>query len=263
MVRRKVVIEQYTYASIISESQSRVKHENCCQDAARRVSSSKTKFTQTESFEQAVDFAVNGWDLGLEQYKIEDGLLVGGATELCPSLSGSIPHIQNHIMGFPEEMYYLADSREYNLPTLDIVVNLAYNGGVAGTNALKFGKSLVSFINDKASTRNIRVTGVFASKQDDNIDAYHLVTLKDFDSALVINNIAFAFHPSFFRRLWFSIIEGKSYWADGYGQTINDYYPAISEKINTKSSNEILIFKTLNDINQYSWEESDLERITF
>jgi hypothetical protein len=259
---REVLIEQYTYASIIAESQNRVKHENCCGDSSRK---NKKSFSQTDNFEEAISFAVNGWDLGLEQYKIEDGMLVGGTTELCPSLSGSIPHIQNHIMGFPQEMYYLADSREYNLPTLDIVVNLAYNGGVRGENALEFGKSLVDFINKKASTRNIRVTGVFASRQSKNIDAYHLVTLKDFDSALVINNIAFAFHPSFFRRLWFSIIEGKYYWSSGYGSTINNYYDAISDKINTKNSDELLIFKTLNDIDScnFKWQEQNLKEITF
>lgn len=254
-----VEIEYYSYASLVEEAMTREKHENCGNNSAR---DGDFDFTQTESIEEARDFAVNGWDLGLKEYKVEDGILVGGSTELHPSLTGNLPHIQNHIMGFPQEMYQLHDNREYNLPTLDIVVNLAYSAYVDSENSLAFGKSIVSYINAMASTRNIRVTGVFASSQNNGVRAYQIITLKDFDSALVINNIAFAFHPSFFRRLWFSILEGKSYWSMGYGSTINKYYNVVKEELTGGKSDEVLFFKTLNDISNYDWSIDDLEDVT-
>jgi len=255
-----IVIEQYTYASLVSEAKNRKKHSNCSSDAAREGS---YDFTQTESFEESVEFAVNGWDLGLEQYKIQEGILVGGSTEIHASLAGSMPHIQNHIMGFPQQMYQLFDNREYNLPTLDIIVNLAYSAYIKGEDALDFGKSLVAYINKKASTNNIRITGIFCSNQSKNVEAYQMITLKDFDSALVLNNIAFAFHPSFFRRIWFSVLEGKSYWRAGYGSTVEDYKSVALENLQGSKSDEVIAFKTLNDINDFKWDESIIDKVIF
>lgn len=254
------IIEQYTYASLVSEARTREKHSVCTSDSSRK---GDYDFTQTKSFEEAVDFAIHGWDLGLEEYKIQEGILVGGSTEMHPSLAGSIPHIQNHIMGFPQQMYQLFDNREYNLPTLDLVVNLAYSGYVNGSDALEFGKSLVTYINKKASTHNIRITGVFASKQRKDVNVYQFVTLKDFDSALVLNNIAFAFHTSFFRRVWFSVAEGKSYWRNGYGATISNYSEVAMKNLEGSTSDEVVIFKMLNDINNYKWDESIINKVIF
>ena len=255
---RDVVIEQYSYASLVSEAMTRERHPNCSSKSSR---SGDFSFSQTKSIEEAEEFAIRGWDLGLKEYVIEDGLLVSGSTELHASLAGSLPHVQNHIMGFPQEMYQLYDTREYNLPTLDIVVNLAYSASQYSKDALNFGKSLVSYINAMASKRNIRLTGVFASKQN-NVDAYQFITLKDFDSALVINNIAFAFHPSFFRRLWFSILEGKEYFSWGYGSPIWKYKDVVEKELKGSKSDETIYFKILNDISKYDWGVEDLDDVT-
>lgn len=254
-------IEYYTYASMVKEAVERKKHKNCTDESSR---DGDEYFTQSKSIEESKKWAIEGWDLGLKEYVIEDGLLVSGSTELAPSLAGCIPHVQNHIMGFPEEMYALHDSREYNLPTMDIVVNLAYSAIVEGEDALKFSKSIVSFINAKASNYNIRVTGVFATKQD-SVDTFQVITLKDFDTALVINNIAFAFHPSFFRRLWFSILEGKEYWSSGYGRPFTRYDRVISEKLTGSKSDKVYFFKTLSDLSSsyYDWGEKDIEKVTY
>lgn len=252
-------IETYSYRGLIDYSQTR-------EVASHKMNSARNgtqSFTQTESFEEAIDFAVNGWDLGLEQYKIQDGILTNGTTHLNPSLSGCMPHVQNYIMGFPQQMYDLYDEREYNLPTLDIIVPLSYAGIVEGSDALIFSKSLVAYINKKASTRNIRLTGVFASKQG-KTDSFQFITLKDFDEAMVINNLAFAFHPSFFRRIWFSVMESKDYLNWGYGKSIlgKEYLNIVKENIDSTKSDEVIYFKSLQDLNTFSWEEKDLENFT-
>jgi len=254
-------IGRYTYASLVDEGMNRKKHSNC------RVEYSITNtpdFAQTKSLEEAHDFAINGWDLGLKEFKVEDGVLESGATEMQPSLAGVIPHIQNHIMGFPEEMYQLYDMREYNLPTLDIVVNLAYLGWVDGSDALRFSKCLVGYINAMASTRNIRLTGVFATTQSGSREVYDFVTLKDLDSTLVINNVAFAFHPSFFRRFWFGVVEGREYWNSGYGGTIDNYVKIAKKELAGGESDETLFFKSLSSNGGvYDWDIEDIPRITF
>lgn len=257
---KKDIVNQYTYSSLIHEGMNREKHDNCWDNSSR---SKNKEFTQTKNYEEANDFAVKGWDLGLEQYKILDGVAVNGSVDLTPSVAGCVPHVNNYLMGYPQDMYQLTDTREYNLPTLDIVVNLAYTASIEGSDALMFGKSIVAYINKMASTRNIRLTGVFASIQSNKVRVYDFITLKDFDSALVLNNIAFAFHPSFFRRIWFSVLEGKSYWDYGYGTTNHEYHKKALKYLSGAKSDELIIFKTLNRIDKYEWEEKDLKDITF
>ena len=254
-----VVITQYTYASFVSEAMTRKKHNNNGESSR----CTDFSFTQSKSIEEAHHWAVNGWDLGLEQYKIEDGLLVGGFTEMNPSIAGCLPHVQNHIMGFPEQMYGLYDNREYNLPTLDLVLNLAYAGRVSGSDALEFGKSIVSYINAMASNYNIRVTGIFASNQSNNTKTYEVITLKDFDSALVINNIAFAFHPSFFRRIWFSIAEQWEYLSGGYGSAITEYREVAKTFLTGGESDKTIYFRNLQDISTFKWNDKNIDKVIF
>lgn len=254
------VINEYTYGSFVNEAMNRKKHKNCGGDSSR---SDDFDFTQTKSFEEACDFAINGWDLGLKEFEVEDGVMTSGSTYLLPSLAGSIPHVQNHIMDFPQQMFQLNDEREYNLPRLDIYVNLPYKWSVSSEKTLRFGKSLVAYINKMASKYNIRLTGFFATEQKK--DVIDFVYIKDFDEAMVINNIAYAFHPSFFRRLWFSVLEGKEYWAYGYGrsQSENQYKEYVIEKINKDKPDKVVVFKNLEDIGNWDWdEENGIENVT-
>jgi hypothetical protein len=164
-------------------------------------------------------------------------------------------------MGLPQQMYQLYDEREYNLPTLDIVVNLAYPASVDSNDTLELGKSLVSFINNKAATRNIRLTGVFASNARNNTQVYQMITLKDFDTSLVINNIAYAFHPSFFRRIWFSVLEGKEYWQSGYGTAISDYKTRTENKLEGVKSEEVMFFKNFGTLNRFSFTDENVSEM--
>jgi len=252
------IIENYTYREFVEFANNRQKHSECNKEYSR---SDDFNFTQTDSFEQAIEFATTGWDLGLEQYKIEDGVLSSGTTHLNPSLAGCIPHVQNYIMGFPEQMYNLYDEREYNLPTLDLVIQLNYPANLKGSETIEYGKSLVNYINTMASTRNIRLTGIFCAEFDEG-DVMKIVKLKDFDSPLVLNNIAFAFHPSFFRRLQFSICEGKSYWESGYGRSVDDYRQYLDKNIDGIKADETKYFKGLRNISEYSFTPDQVDEYT-
>jgi len=250
----KTVVDVYTYREFVEYSKNREIHSNNGQSSRK----GSKGFTQTESFEEAVSFAENGWDLGLEEYKIEQGVLSSGTTHLNPSLAGCMPHVQNHIMGFPQQMYDLYDEREYNLPTLDLIVPLAYSGGTNSKDALKFSVSIVKYINKMSSTHNIRLTGIFNTKQN-NTDYHVIIKLKDFDERMVLNNVAFAFHPSFFRRLWFSVAESKSFLSSGYGRVQGNYDNVIREEIKTESSDKVLFFKCLKDLDKYSFKPEQVE----
>jgi len=249
------VIEKFSYREFVDYAVNRTKHSVCYSESSRSGSKS---FTQTNSFEESIDYANNGWDLGLEQFKIEDGVLASGTTHLNPSLAGSMPHVQNFINGFPQQMFELVDEREYNLPTLDLVVPLNYSHSVDSKNALKFGKSIVAYINKMASTHNIRLTGVFCLKWGNKGRRTQVVTLKNFDEALVVNNIAFAFHPSFFRRVWFSVMESREYWSSTYGSNqYQDYREYVKSLFQQNKGEKIMYFKSLMDMTSFKFTQEN------
>jgi hypothetical protein len=113
-----------------------------------------------------------------------------------------------------------------------------------------------------SSTHNIRLTGIFATKQ--NSTHYDtIVKLKDFDEAMVVNNIAFAFHPSFFRRLWFSIAESKPFLCSGYGISRGDYRKTVEENINTTKTDKVVYLKDLGNVNNFTWSPSEIDYVTY
>ena len=251
-------IEYYSYSEFVDYAENRKKHPNCGSENSR--GRDRFDFTQIKNFKTALSYAREGWDLGLEQFKIEDGVFANGSTEINASLSGCIPHVQNFIMGFPEQMYQLVDKREYNLPTLDLVVPLNYASWVNSEDALNFGKSVVAFINKMASSYNIRLKGIFCL-QFGGKTKVQVVTLKDFDESLVLNNIAYAFHPSFFRTIWFSVIEGKSYWSWGYGSNNKEYKKHIEGILDGVKADKTIYFKSLMENKKYIFTPEEIEEV--
>ena len=221
-------IQEFGYREFIDFCKNRVKHSNCSADESRTGGKS---FTQTNNYEEAEKLAITGWDLGLDKFVIEDGVLEGGVTSLEPS----------------------------------IVVNLAYACRVNSKDALDFGASIVKYINTMACTKNIKLSGLFCTKVN-GYESTQSITLKDYDENLVLNNVAFAFHPSFFRRFWFAFLESKSYWTSTYGQ-VHPNYKYISKTIfkNTDSDTNIF-FKSLSDISndttEFSFDTSTIEEYT-
>lgn len=251
-------ITHYTYNEIVEFAKNRKKHRNCYGNSSKNAGFS---YSQTKSFEEAYDFAINGWDLGLEAMKISDGVLENGSTIMNPSLAGCLPHVQNYVMGFPEQMYNLYDESTYNQPTLDIFVNLVYTMSINSSDTIKFSKDLVAFINKKSASNNVRIIGVLSNKMG-SVETYDFIVLKDFDSALVINNIAFAFHPSFFRRIWLSKLESLSNWESGYGRLANNFLSVVLNEFDTNGSDEVIIFKGMNN-RVYNFDENTLDSVTY
>jgi hypothetical protein len=80
---------------------------------------------------------------------------------------------------------------------------------------------------------------------------------------MVVNNIAFAFHPSFFRRLWFSIAESKPFLSSGYGQSRKNYKQSVEKTLDTSKSDKVIFTKDLGDVDEFTWSPEDIESVTF
>ena len=249
-----VTIKEYTYSSLVDAAINRERY-NSNSNSSRN---GRESFTQTKTFDEAVEFAKNGWDLGLEKFELEGGVISTGNSFLTPSLAGALPHVQNYILGYPEQMYQISDLREYNLPRMELFVNLAYVGSTNSEDVLEFSISIVSYINRLSAKYNIKLTGFFGSNQGSGGRWLDLVTLKNYDESLVINNLAFAFHPSFFRRIWFGVVEARQGLSGGYGRVLGDdeVLDVIKDKIDLYSE-KVQLFRGLTPGGRFSFTYED------
>lgn len=192
-------------------------------EGRRESRKAKEDFTGTKNFKEALMFAREGWDYGLEQMPLDDGLLADSGVEFNPNVVGAVVNIPNYINGQPDCMWEYADLKDYNLPDLTIYVQLRYSGVWTTREALEYCKGVMDIINEHQSKNRVRLVGVFDKKTKNSTRFITYITIKDFDDPMVLNNIAFSFHPSFFRRLHFAHCESLPHWyVGGYGTSISE-----------------------------------------
>lgn len=232
-------------------------------NSSSKQSRKKTIFTETESFEQALELAVNGWDAGLEQLPISDGVLSGSGVEFNQSVQGAVVNVPNYLQGLPDSMWEMSEKREYNLPEIEVYVPLTCNSNNAGSDMLKRCMEIIEYINKMQQTHQLKIIGVFDSVQSSGEGRgvnriINNIVIKDFNERFVLNNIAFAFHPSFFRRLDFRFSESTKYhepYSYGYTTELRD----IISYIRKSSKGKSLI---LPGVQYYRhWNEEDIIKI--
>lgn len=182
-----------------------------------------TQWSGTPSFEQAIQYAKYGWEAGIAELAVELDMAVIGNTEVRHDIVGSSVDVGAFLSGSPECMVQYIDMQERERDEVVVYVQLGYNAGVEGPTALKFTKTLLRELvklNQKYSLKLIGVISTYHSGS--RLRTHEYITVKDTYQNLVLNNLAFAFHPSFFRRLWFRFLETKKYWATGYGQAVEE-----------------------------------------
>lgn len=206
------------YVSLVAEATVHPDANYCNPKEGSRTKNSK--FTGTKDFPEAIKTAREGWDYGLDQLPIKDGLLADAGIYMNNSVAGALPNIPAYIDGQPEDMFMFNDTTDYNLPELTIYVQLRYNSGWSVREALEYCDNVMQIVNELQSTHRLEVIGVFDKNTRQRFITW--ITLKSFDEPMVLNNLAFAFHPSFFRRLHFAHCESLPHYIDGYGYAVSE-----------------------------------------
>lgn len=171
---------------------------------------------QTDSFKEALDLAKYGWDSGIEEIKsVFTEIAITGSTEIEWNVAGWIVDVPKYLNWEPDCMIEFIDVVDRDRPQLTIFISLTYNWWTGWNTALNYLKDVIKYVVEKMATHELRIIGVF-SAQESGWDELIKVTIKDFNQNLVLNSFAFAFHPSFFRRLWFKHLETQKYWRYGY-----------------------------------------------
>lgn len=252
-------IQEFTYQSFVDYARSRKKSSKSLKNdynASSVVSEQRTKFTGTETIQEAFNFAEKGWDAGIEQLDLEDGISVSNGMDVSENVYGSMVNVGNYLQGLPNDMYEFTEKREYNLEPLTIYTVLDYSAGVGLDIAMKFAKSIISLVNIYQSKNNIKIVGIFHGN-----DFMYKVTIKDFNERFVINNIAFAFHPSFFRRLCFSVIESETFIYSGYSMPQSK--STTIQEIKKFENQKAIITPCLNDLGSGEFTESQVTKINY
>jgi len=211
---------EFGYSEFVDFSEARVQSSRAIEygcNSSRKNDNSTSPWSGSKNLEQALDWARHGWDAGLAQLPLEDGTLTNTGIEIEASVAGAMVNIGNYLTGQPECMWDFRETRVFNLDELTIYTRLDYNAGNNYEKAMRFCNSIATVANFYQSKYNVRIIGRF-DVAEQGINSIVDVIIKEFDSRFTINNVAFAFHPAFFRRIWFGYMESENFIDSGYGR---------------------------------------------
>jgi len=212
-------------------------------------------FTLTNSFKEAVDLAKYGWDSWLKMLEDIDLIVVNWNLSTEFAIDWATVDVARYVNGQPDCMINFIDEIEREKPQITIYVPISYQGWVNSKTASKYLISALKVIVKKMQTHDVKVYWVIETRLEH--DDLVVVKLKDFGQQLVLNNFAFAFHPSFFRRLWFRYLETKPYWRGWYWWKVRDIPKKLMKTQVEKSYWETWFFP---EINWQDFNEKDIEK---
>jgi len=215
-------------------------------------------FSLTKNLQEAKTLARHGWDSWIKMLKDLDTIHVNWTVETEHSIVGASVDIWRYINGQPDCMIEFVDSIERDKPQLTMYIPLWYNCNVDAKNAQEYLKEAMKLVFDKIITHDVEVIWYFLVDQRDNNLEFTTVTLKRFGQQIVLNNFAFAFHPSFFRRIWFRYIETKKYLRSWYWSGNTEIYKTLNE-LNKLNNKEVWLFPQVT--NHDGCKEWDIEKI--
>jgi len=172
------------------------------------IKQSMSDWYQTTSLKHAVDLAIKGWPEGAKH--IADKLDSIPAThEVLPDwnmdVAGVICNVPAYIAGEPECMWHMSDCKR-DERRLSIVVSGVYSGMISAGAAQKYATAIAAVIRSlEAEGINPAVYMINSTTRRGNggTGAYS-ISVREFGEPLDIARIAFAFHPSFLRRIQFA-----------------------------------------------------------
>ena len=225
----------------------------------------KQRWYGTFSFEEAMLMGRNGWPEMAKEVKDVvvnpwDTIIDIRPWNPIHSIVGSGIDINGYIVGIPECMFRQNDSVT---KSVNIVINVGHKYEIRPTEIVRAGKQIVNIINafeiNNIHTRLV----VMVAVSDDYKDVFRtFVVCKDLYDSFDLKRVMFAVaHPSFLRRLWFSMAERESkeirnkfgfLFDCGYGKCVRDFEYGNDKNILyfvvTKGNKNSIIKNQMSDI---------------
>ena len=192
----------------------------------------------TYSFEEAMSLGRNGWAQKAAQ--VQNMIVVNRIDTFIDvrpwnpihSVEGSSVDINAYIAGRPECML---QRKKSVIKSANIVINVGHNYEVRPSEIVKNGKQIVNIVNTlEINNIHTRLVIMVAVTDDKNEDVFRtFVVCKNLYDRFDLKRVMFAVaHPSFLRRLWFSMAERESMeirnkfgflFNNGYGDLVHDF----------------------------------------
>lgn len=218
-------------------------------DVFKSFSSHKndSEWTGTRTFEEAIDLCQRGWSDNFENLvrlkkRIDEKLLSPvPVSHQITDIIGYAPSVPDYLMGNPLNMWRQVNRQ---IPKfVNVYLNISYNCGTNRNAIFNRGiivQSIVDSLQDKGYSVRFK-TFICVNNGDEII--FSTFNLKGEGEKLNIKKTYFPLcHPSFFRRLVFSLMESTPVvnwdWDDGYG------YPSklnIIKQVLNLGPNDIII----------------------
>ena len=208
---------EFGYGEFVDYVLKTPKHAKCGEESSKRLykQDDENCWSGTWNWDTAVKYAKHGWDAGIEQmrdYVETDSTLIN----IEHSLVGHAVDVGRFMTGVPDSMVTFYDDSYRNKAPLTVYTKLTYLADVEGHEAMEYCSNILETIAILNRTFNVKLVGVFDSINN-GIENMVLVNIKDTDERFVMNNLAFAYNPAFFRRFWFKWLETTNMWSEGYG----------------------------------------------
>lgn len=186
--------------------------------SSEKTDSGENPWCGTDTWQTAVDYAKHGWEAGLQ--KIQDYIETDATIiNVEHNIVGHAVDVGRFLMGVPDTMIAFHDDSYRNKAPLTLYVKLTYTSEISGEQAMEYCYKILETVALLNRTFNVKLVGVFWTKHDKIDDSMVLVNIKDTDERFVLNSLAFAFNPAFFRRFWFKWYETTNFFQWGYGSS--------------------------------------------
>lgn len=251
-----VIIKEFTYSSFIEYANSTERVKGADGKIQKSSVENNKEFTGTESYDEAMNLAIYGWETGIKELELEKELIVDGQMEFNHEIVGCSVDVGRFLSGVPDCMINFIDRIERDKPELVVYVNLTYSGYYAQEEAQKYAKKILEILVKANQKYSIKLVGTFSTKNDKTLSIEQVV-IKDFYQSFVLNNLAFSFHPSFFRRIWFRFAETTPYRGLGYGTPMG--FDKMKELLvkNKKENIESWILPSFQDF-KLNWDKENI-----
>lgn len=191
-------------------------------------------FTGTESYEEAEDLFLNGWDEGTKQLakKMNEvkNKIVEYKNKPCYSVAGYQACVPRYLQGIPDSMIYTKKIKQKQ-KVIDIVKDIGYNCATKKEEIMEESVKVLRLVErlEKQGYRvNLYVAIVFDGQYRSEYSRITTsIKVKSSAQRLNLKQVAFPLvHPSMLRRIFFSFIEKCPYTYDytqTYGRCTSDY----------------------------------------
>lgn len=230
---------QYISDADWSKDADQGKYDFELQEDDRRASiTSSYDFTNTDSLQEAIELATSGWKEGIkkikQKYDVSKKTQSSFVVDPRNNVYGSYVNIGRYLEGMPDCM---VDNVVLMIPKrINIICKVGFNSSASESDFIKYGTKILQLI-DELESKNIRVNleirWCIHSSGKYYVDR---IILKNYNDFVNLNILCFALcHPSFERRIGFSVVEKQSEdivryfgFSEGYG------YGSIAELIVTE-----------------------------